>query len=93
MDTYDQRCGVEMLTQEDVDEYLKTLTPLELAQHNATVSAYLLSQFVLLYDFSDSVNSVEILKETADEEEIDLIPLAEKEIEDLLYSLPVYGDA
>lgn len=84
---------MDLLTQDAVDEYLKTLTPLELAQHNATVSAYLLSHFVHLYEMLDAVSSVEILKTSDDEEEIDLIPLAEKEIEDMILELPVYGDA
>ena len=75
-----------------VAEALEDMTPLERRIHDASVSAYMLSNYGLLIEVVQQIKEVEILRETMDLEDRALLPLAEAGLIQLITCLPVYGE-
>lgn len=73
--------------------YLDSLTPLELAAHNAKVSAYMLANLILVEDVIEAIEEVEALRASTDVEERALLPVAELGLAETIALLPSHGEA
>jgi len=78
---------------EELRIYLDSLTPLELAAHNARVSAYMLANLILVEDVIDAIEEVEALRNSDDVEERALLPVAELGLTETIALLPSHGEA
>ena len=79
--------------EEVMAEVLESMTPLEQAIHNATLSAYRIAHYVNLAEMVDHATAIATLEQTDDLEDRALLPLAESGLVQLIMLLPPYGDA
>jgi hypothetical protein len=80
-------------SEEELQGYLDSMTPLELASHNARMSAWMLANFVFLQETVETIEEVDILRDSENVEERSLLPVAELGLSEMIVALPSYGDA
>lgn len=80
-------------SEDELQGYLDSMTPLELASHNARMSAWMLANFVLLQETVETIEEVDILRDSENIEERSLLPVAELSLSEMVMALPSYGDA
>jgi len=84
---------LSVYTEDELQGYLESMTPLELASHNARMSAWMLANFILLQDTAETIEEVSTLRESDDLEDRSLLPVAELSLTEMISALPSYGDA
>lgn len=81
------------IVSENLQLYLESLTPLELAAHKARISSYMMANMIMVYDLVDQIEECEALRDSDDTEERALLPVAELSIAEQLVDIPSYGEA